>query len=224
MDSNNKKYNKLSIIAFVLVIAGFLIIDRFLSSVGGLLVLSGFILGIVSYFEIRKTGEKGKGFLITILVLFILIIISMALLYLPIKSFKTTRTTNILEDRSEQDFLNKKVDVERAKFEIKLLILDNNWSEALITSSNIYSVDIINDNGLKTVQITLDEEGKQILKKITSENVGKKLGLFVDNESMSIPVIKEKIALGQIEISGLSDFSDEEILGFKARLLGYYYE
>lgn len=89
MNLGNKKYNKLSIIAFVLVIIGFLITYiKFLASAGSLLALVGFILGTVSYFEIKKTGEKGKGLLIALFIIFILIIVSMGLLYLPIKSFK----------------------------------------------------------------------------------------------------------------------------------------
>jgi len=80
------KYNKLSIIAFVLVITGFFLASsiKFLASGGGLLALVGFILGIVSYLEIRKTGEKGKGLLVVLLVIFSLMVGSMILLYLPV--------------------------------------------------------------------------------------------------------------------------------------------
>lgn len=79
------KYNKLSIIAFVLTIGGILITYvKYLASAGSLLVLVGFILGLISFFEIRKTREKGKGLLIALFVIFILVVVSMALLYLPI--------------------------------------------------------------------------------------------------------------------------------------------
>lgn len=79
------KYNKLSIIAFVLVIGGMILTNiKSLAIVGGTLALVGFILGLVSFFEIRKTKEKGKGLLITLFVIFILVILSMILLYLPL--------------------------------------------------------------------------------------------------------------------------------------------
>lgn len=76
------KYNKLSIISFVLVIVGFLISS--IMPIGALLALVGFVLAGVSYSQIRKTKEKGKGFLIALLVFLVLVILSMVLLYLPI--------------------------------------------------------------------------------------------------------------------------------------------
>lgn len=82
MNSNSQKYNKLSVIAFILTFTG-LFVTNVKPSIGAISTLIGLILGIVSFFQIRKTGEKGKGLLITLLVLFILMIISMILLYLP---------------------------------------------------------------------------------------------------------------------------------------------
>jgi heme/copper-type cytochrome/quinol oxidase subunit 4 len=78
------KYNKLAIISFIFVIGGFIISYVVLSDIVSLFVLIGFILGLISYFQIKKTKEKGIGFLITLLVIFILIVTSMILLYLPI--------------------------------------------------------------------------------------------------------------------------------------------
>lgn len=85
MNSNNKKYNKLAIVSFVLLLLGLAFsVIKYLASAGTLLFLASFIISIFAYFEIKKTGEKGKGLAVTPIVLCAFIILSMVLLYLPI--------------------------------------------------------------------------------------------------------------------------------------------
>ncbi|MDP3661540.1 MAG: protein translocase subunit SecD [bacterium] len=51
-------------------------------------------------------------------------------------------------------------------------------------------------------------EGEKLFAKLTKENVGKTLGIFLDGTPISLPVIREEIASGSTEISG--DFKIEE--------------
>ena len=62
------------------------------------------------------------------------------------------------------------------------------------------------------VAIEFDREGAQLFEQITRDNVGKILGVFLDGEPISTPVIRETISGGRATISG--SFSPEE-----ARLL-----
>ncbi len=52
------------------------------------------------------------------------------------------------------------------------------------------------------VLINFDNEGAKLFEKITSENVGRQLAIFLDGQPISAPVIQEAIPGGQATISG----------------------
>ncbi|TSC70096.1 MAG: preprotein translocase subunit SecD [Parcubacteria group bacterium Gr01-1014_49] len=58
--------------------------------------------------------------------------------------------------------------------------------------------------GLATPQVVLNfnEAGAELFKKITTENVGRQLAIFLDGQPISAPVIQEPIPGGQATISG----------------------
>jgi preprotein translocase subunit SecD len=58
------------------------------------------------------------------------------------------------------------------------------------------------------VSIEFDREGARRFERITSENVGKRLAIVLDNTVYSAPVIRERIAGGQAQITG--SFTIEE--------------
>lgn len=58
------------------------------------------------------------------------------------------------------------------------------------------------------VSITFNDEGAALFEKITTENVGEMLAIFLDGEVVSSPVINEPISGGQAVIHG--DFTPEE--------------
>jgi preprotein translocase subunit SecD len=58
------------------------------------------------------------------------------------------------------------------------------------------------------VSIEFDREGAQRFERITSENVGKRLAIVLDGTIYSAPVIRERIAGGQAQITG--SFTPEE--------------
>lgn len=62
--------------------------------------------------------------------------------------------------------------------------------------------------GEPVVILSWMSEGEKLFAKLTKENVGKTLGIFLDNAPISLPVIREEIASGNTEISG--DFNLEE--------------
>ncbi|MCR4333564.1 MAG: protein translocase subunit SecD [Patescibacteria group bacterium] len=58
--------------------------------------------------------------------------------------------------------------------------------------------------GLAAPQVLLnfDSDGAKLFEKITSENVGKQLAIFLDGQPISVPTIQEAIAGGQATITG----------------------
>jgi preprotein translocase subunit SecD len=58
------------------------------------------------------------------------------------------------------------------------------------------------------VSIEFDREGARLFERITADNVGKRLAIVLDNTVYSAPVIRERIAGGQAQITG--SFTVEE--------------
>lgn len=56
--------------------------------------------------------------------------------------------------------------------------------------------------GAPVVILSWMSEGEKLFAKLTKENVGKTLGIFLDGTPISLPVIREEIASGNTEISG----------------------
>jgi preprotein translocase subunit SecD len=63
-------------------------------------------------------------------------------------------------------------------------------------------------SGKPSVGIEFTQEGAVKFEKLTADNVGKALPILLDNQIISAPVVKEKIAGGSAQISG--DFSLDE--------------
>lgn len=66
------------------------------------------------------------------------------------------------------------------------------------------------------VGITFNDEGKDLFAKITRENVGKQLAIYLDGAPISAPTIREEISSGNAEISG--NFKLEEAKQLVGRL------
>lgn len=65
--------------------------------------------------------------------------------------------------------------------------------------------------GVTTPRVTLEfnEEGAELFSKITSENVGKSVAIYLDGELLSAPVVQEAIRDGKAEITG--QFTIDEV-------------
>jgi len=56
--------------------------------------------------------------------------------------------------------------------------------------------------GKPIVDIAFTDEGAKIFEELTGRNVGKPLAIFLDNQLIEIPTVKEKISGGKAQISG----------------------
>jgi len=52
------------------------------------------------------------------------------------------------------------------------------------------------------VLLEFDEEGAKIFENLTKENIGKMIAIFIDNNMVSSPVVREKISGGKAQITG----------------------
>ena len=62
------------------------------------------------------------------------------------------------------------------------------------------------------VQLEFDNEGKDLFKKITERNVGRKVAIFLDGAPISIPVVNEPIVDGKAIISGNFTLDEAKLL------------
>ena len=57
-------------------------------------------------------------------------------------------------------------------------------------------------SGEPTVSLSFNKEGKDLFAKVTRENIGEVLAIFLDNSPISTPVIRDEIRDGKAQISG----------------------
>ena len=70
-------------------------------------------------------------------------------------------------------------------------------------------------DGTPVVMITLTEAAAPRLKKLTEAMLGKPLPILLDGKQLMAPVVRDAIAGGVLEISGLKGFPESELLAFK---------
>ncbi len=111
----------------------------------------------------------------------------------PLLEFKLMKDTTGL---SEEELQKKTADE---------LFADTGLTGRLVSRAQL-SFD--QTTGEPVVVLSWMSEGEKLFAKLTKENVGKTLGIFLDNAPISLPVIREEIASGNTEISG--NFKIEE--------------
>ncbi len=74
------------------------------------------------------------------------------------------------------------------------------------------AVEFNNRTGQAVVALTLNSEGTDLFAKITEENVGRVLAIFLDGEMISAPVINEAIRDGHAQISGNFTAKEAQLL------------
>ncbi len=63
-------------------------------------------------------------------------------------------------------------------------------------------IDFNNTTGAAQVNIQFNSEGAKIFEDLTEKNVGKPLAIFLDNELIEMPMVREKISGGRAQITG----------------------
>lgn len=79
-----------------------------------------------------------------------------------------------------------------------------------LTGQQVIASQVTTDSETQTPQIAIqfDPEGTELFSQITTQNPGKRLGIFIDDAPIALPIIQEPITTGQAVISG--GFSEDQ--------------
>ncbi|MDD2978361.1 MAG: protein translocase subunit SecF [Hespellia sp.] len=89
----------------------------------------------------------------------------------------------------------------------------------LVEGKNVKSASAEKDtSGVKdtyVVSLTFDKEGTKLFAKATGEMVGKKIGIYMDDQQISNPEVQSQISGGQAVINGMSGYDEAKSLADK---------
>lgn len=92
------------------------------------------------------------------------------------------------------------------------------WKPTALSGKHLKRADVSFNpqSGAPEVSLTFDGEGADLFEEITERNVGKRVGIFLDGDPITTPVVRQKITQGQAVITG--DFSLDEAKRLVTRL------
>ena len=88
------------------------------------------------------------------------------------------------------------------------------WKTTGLSGKQLRRAEVVSDPTTGAVQVSLqfDDEGKELFKTITTRNIGKPVGIFLDGEPISIPTVQQAIPDGQAVISGQFGLKEAKLL------------
>lgn len=112
------------------------------------------------------------------------------------KAIEMIGKTPVLEFK----LLNDEVDVTA---DAETIALDS-FTDTGVTGRLLQRADVYFDPTTSAPQVMLNfnEEGRVLFAKVTKENMGKVLAIFLDGKALSMPVIREEITDGKAQITG----------------------
>lgn len=121
----------------------------------------------------------------------------------PLLEFKTITTTDI-------ETLNKlSVSDAEKEIESKKYFKDTGLTGRMLEKAQL----VFNQNTNEPiVSLTFNPEGKTLFAKITKENIGNIVGIFLDGKQISLPVVREEIKDGKAQISGTFKLEEAKLL------------
>ena len=126
---------------------------------------------------------------------------------------KTANLTFRLVSESEDDFGSELLSFENRDAQLSVS------KRVVLSGNNLISAKPFFDNQLNrtTVNLTLDRAGTKKFARITTNNVGKRLAIILDNKIISAPVINEPIIGGNSVITGNFTFQSATDLALLLR-------
>jgi protein-export membrane protein SecD len=88
------------------------------------------------------------------------------------------------------------------------------WKMTQLSGKQLKKAQVVFDpqTGEPTVELTFNSEGDNLFSDITGRNVGKQVGIFLDGQPISTPVVQTKITGGTAIISGSFSVSEAKLL------------
>ncbi len=90
----------------------------------------------------------------------------------------------------------------------------NGWKPTKLSGSQLKRAEVVTDQQTGSVMVSLqfDDEGRQLFKEITERNLGKQVGIFLDNQPISAPVVQTIIGDGRAVIQGNFTYTEARLL------------
>ena len=79
----------------------------------------------------------------------------------------------------------------------------------VVTDAN---VDVNQENGRPEVNMSMDEDGARVWRRVTKANIKKKVSIVLDSVVYSAPVIQNEIAGGNTQITGIGDMNEANLM------------
>lgn len=77
------------------------------------------------------------------------------------------------------------------------------WTATELNGDYVAKAEAKTDEFSQTyILLTFTDEGSALFEKITEKNIGKKLGIFINGELISAPIVNDKITGGEAMIAG----------------------
>lgn len=125
--------------------------------------------------------------------------------------FDTAQAIKLIGETPYLEFRTRRTDISDAEAQQNPLLA---FAPTELTGRYLQSaqLEFERTSGVAQVQIKFNDEGSKIFSKLTADNVGKPIAIFLDGVPISVPVVNERIDGGVAQITG--NFTPEE-----ARLL-----
>ena len=88
----------------------------------------------------------------------------------------------------------------------------NEEGNVILTGKDVEKATTVLDNSKPVVSLELNEEGKSKFAEATAANIGKTIGIYMDDEKVSEPVVQAEISDGKAVINGMSSFEEAKNL------------
>lgn len=118
--------------------------------------------------------------------------------------------TPYLEFREQKDNYEQIIENNRKVIETKQGELEDPFKPTSLTGKYLVKAELNFEQTTykPSVSLQFNDEGAKIFEDLTSRNVGKILAIYIDNQLISAPMVREKISGGKAQITG--DFTIEE--------------
>ncbi|HBM45524.1 TPA: protein translocase subunit SecD [Patescibacteria group bacterium] len=144
----------------------------------------------------------------------------------PVLDFKTERPTEekdlilaeIKKFETAQTVMKETGQLDLSGINMELVMKDPYYIDSALNGRHIKKAELqFQQNSLfPTVGLEFNSEGEALFAKLTKDNVGKTIAIYLDGQPVSAPVVREEIKSGKAEISG--NFSREEAKVLVGRL------
>lgn len=140
----------------------------------------------------------------------------------PVLEFKTERPASEKDEilKAQEAFKNASMEEKKVLLEkyTDKLVLDPYYVSSELTGRYLEksSLEFDQNTGEPKVALLFNAEGAALFAKITKENIGKQVAIYLDNAPISTPVVRDEITSGRAEISG--NFNPKEAKTLVGRL------